>query len=228
MQEIDRIYLRRPYYGSPRITGELRSLGYLVNRKRVMRLMRLMGIQGVTPGPHTSKRHPSHVVYPYLLKGLQITVPDQVWCADITYIPMQRGFLYLVAIMDWYSRYVLEWELSNSLESSFCIEALKRILEKRIPDIFNTDQGSQFTSRDFTGQLLDRDIRISMDGRGRAVDNIFIERLWWSVKYEEVYLRDYENALAAHRSLAKYFTFYNTERRHQSLGGLTPEEMHRN
>lgn len=227
MKKIDKIYINKPFYGSPRITKELIKKGCRVNHKRVERLMQVMGIQGVTPGPHTSKPHPEHPVYPYLLRNRRIDGPDQVWCADITYIPMLQGVLYLMAIMDWYSRYVLEWQLSNSLESCFCVEALKRILGKRIPDIFNTDQGSQFTSRDFTGQLLDRDIRISMDGRGRAVDNIFIERLWWSVKYEEVYLRDYETAVEAHRSLARYFTFYNTERSHQSLGDLTPKEMYR-
>ena len=226
MRIIDRLYLKRPYYGSRRMTQWLWELGHLVNRKRTMRLMQIMGIQGVTPGPHTSKPHPGHPVYPYLLKGLQINAPDQVWCADITYIPMLRGFLYLVAIMDWYSRYVLEWELSNSLAGSFCLEALDRALGRGCPGIFNNDQGSQFTSGDFTGRLQAAEVRISMDGRGRAMDNIFIERLWWSVKYEEVYLRDYSDTLEAYRGLGQYFTFYNTERPHQGLGNRTPAEVY--
>ena len=192
------------------MTNHLRKMGYVVNRKRIARLMQLMGIQGVTPGPHTSKPHPGHPVYPYLLRNYRVKKPDQVWCADITYIPMNLGYLYLVAIMDWYSRYVLEWELSNSLESSFCVEALERALGLKSPDIFNTDQGSQFTSPSFTGTLEQAKIRISMDGRGRALDNIFIERLWWSVKYEEVYLRDYSSGLEARKYLSEYFAFYNT------------------
>ncbi len=227
MKVIDKEYLRRPYYGAPRMTDRLERLGYRVNHKRIARLMQLMGIQGVTPGPHTSKPHPNHPIYPYLLRNLSIKEPDQVWCADITYIPMARGTLYLMAIMDWYSRYVLEWELSNSLGSDFCLAALQRILSRRCPGIFNTDQGSQFTSKDFTGQLSAAAVRISMDGRGRALDNIFIERLWWSVKYEEVYLKDYGDALEAHHSLKQYFTFYNTERRHTGLGKRTPEEIYR-
>lgn len=228
MREIDRIYIQHPFYGSPRILDKLvEQEGYAINHKRVERLMQVMGIQAVTPGPHTSRAHPSHPVYPYLLRGIQITEPDQVWCADITYIPMDPGYMYLVAIMDWYSRYVLEWELSNSLESSFCVEALKRALEQSNPGIFNTDQGSQFTSPAFTNSLKDAHIRISMDGRGRAMDNIFIERLWWSVKYEEVYLREYSNGLEAQKYLSDYFHFYNTERPHQSLGNRTPKEMYR-
>lgn len=226
MKVIDQEYMRRPYYGAPRMTKRLRKIGYKVNPKRIARLMQLMGIQGVTPGPHTSKPHPHHPIYPYLLRNYTVTKPDQVWCADITYIPMHLGYLYLVAIMDWYSRYVLEWELSNSLESSFCIEALDRTLRNKRPEIFNTDQGSQFTCPDFTGTLQDAEVRISMDGRGRALDNVFIERLWWSVKYEEVYLRDYDDAQEARRYLADYFAFYNTERSHQSLGDRTPEEIY--
>jgi len=226
MRRIDELYLQRPFFGYRRITGWLRDLKWAVNEKRVLRLMRLMGLQAVLPGPHTSRRHPQHPVYPYLLRDLTIRAPDEVWCADITYLPMKRGFLYLVAIMDWFSRYVLAWELSNSLETSFCVEALERALDRGPPEIFNTDQGSQFTSEDFTGRLQKADIRISMDGRGRVTDNIFIERLWRSVKYEDVYLRDYADGTEARQGLERYFRFYNTERRHQSLGNRTPIEVH--
>ena len=227
MKEIDKIYMKRPYYGYPRITDALVKQGYLVNHKRIARLMQVMGIQGVTPGPHTSKPHPRHPIYPYLLRHLAVKEPDQVWCADITYIPMHLGYLYLVAIMDWYSRYVLAWELSNSLESSFCVEALQRTLAKKTPGIFNTDQGSQFTCPDFTGTLQQAQVRISMDGRGRAMDNIFIERLWWSVKYEEVYTRDYRDATEARKYLGDYFMLYNTDRPHSALNKRTPEEVYR-
>jgi putative transposase len=227
MKEIDKLYMKHPFKGSPRITKALRKQeGEAINHKRVERLMQVMGLQAVTPGPHTSKPHPNHSVYPYLLRGVQVTEPDQVWCADITYIPMDPGYMYLVAIMDWYSRYVLEWELSNSLENSFCIQALQRALKQKSPDIFNTDQGSQFTSPSFTGTLEKAEIRISMDGRGRALDNVFIERLWWSLKYEEVYLRDYSNGLAARKYLSEYFTYYNTEREHDSLNDCTPKEIY--
>ena len=226
MRKIDELYLQRPFFGYPRMTGWLRDLGWNVNPKRVARLMRLMGLQAVMPGPHTSRRHPEHRVYPYLLRGLTITAPDQVWCADITYVPMKQGFLYLVAIMDWFSRYVLAWELSNSLETTFWLEALERALERGPPGIFNTDQGSQFTSEDFTGRLERSGVRISMDGRGRATDNIFIERLWRSVKYEEIYLRDYADGTETRRGLNRYFRFYNTQRRHQGLGNRTPAHVH--
>lgn len=226
MRRIDELYLQRPFFGYRRITGWLRDLKWAVNEKRVLRLMRRMGLQAVLPGPHTSRRHPQHPVYPYLLRDLTIRAPDEVWCADITYVPMKRGFLYLVAIMDWFSRYVLAWELSNSLETSFCAEALERALDRGPPGIFNTDQGSQFTSEDFTGRLQRAKIRISMDGRGRATDNIFIERLWRSVKYEDIYLRDYADGTEARRGLEQYFRFYNTERRHQALGNRTPIEVH--
>jgi len=202
------------------------ELGYQVNHKRVERLMRLMGLQAIVPGPHTSRPHPEHLVYPYLLRGLTISTPNQVWCADITYVPMWRGYLYLVALMDWFSRYVLAWELSNSLEALFCLEALDRALESAQPGIFNSDQGTQFTSEEFTGRLLSAGVRISMDGRGRVMDNIFIERLWRSVKYEEIYVRDYEDGTAARKRLAQYFRFYNTERPHQSLGNCTPAELY--
>jgi putative transposase len=226
MRKIDELYLELPFFGYRRITGWLRDLGWPVNEKRVLRLMRLMGLQAVLPGPHTSRRHPEHRIYPYLLRGLRIQAPNEVWCADITYVPMQRGFLYLVAIMDWFSRYVLAWELSNSLETAFCLAALERALERGVPGIFNTDQGTQFTCEDFTGRLERAEVRISMDGRGRVTDNIFIERLWRSVKYEDLYLRDYTDGTAVRRGLERYFRFYNTARRHQALDNRTPIEVH--
>jgi len=226
MRQIDELYLKRPFFGSPRMTGWLRDLNWVVNEKRVARLMRLMGLQAVLPGPHTSRTHPEHRIYPYLLRGLEIRAPNEVWCADITYIPMRLGYLYLVAIMDWFSRYVLAWELSNSLETVFCIGALNQALMKAAPGIFNTDQGSQFTSEEFTGRLQGAGVQISMDGRGRAVDNIFIERLWWSLKYEDVYVRDYMDGAAARTGLDRYFRFYNTERRHQALDGQRPEDVY--
>ena len=226
MRRIDELYLRRPFYGSPRMTDWLRDLGWAVNEKRVARLMRLMGLQAALPGPHTSRPHPEHRVYPYLLRGVEVRAPDEVWCSDITYIPMRRGFVYLVAVMDWFSRYVLAWELSNTLETAFCLAALERALKGSVPDIFNTDQGAQFTSADFTGRLEQAGIRVSMDGRGRATDNIFVERLWWSVKYEEVYLHDYADGTAARAGLGRYFRLYNTRRRHQALGRRTPAEVY--
>ena len=190
--------------------------------------MQLMGLQATLPGPHTSRRCPQHKVYPYLLKGLTIDHPNQVWASDITYIPMAKGFMYLVAIMDWYSRYVLAWEISNSLETGFCLDALTRSLsEANPPDIFNTDQGTQFTSEEFTGLLTAGGIRISMAGRGRCFDNIFVERLWRTVKYEDIYLRDYANGLALHHGMERYFTFYNRERRHQALGKRTPMDVYK-
>jgi putative transposase len=227
MRQIDELYLKRPFYGSPRMTLWLRKLGWHVNAKRVARLMRLMGLQAVLPGPHTSRRHPEHRIYPYLLRDLTIQAPDEAWCADITYLPMRRGFMYLVAVMDWFSRYVLAWEVSNSLEVEFCLEALDRSMRDGVPGIFNTDQGSQFTGEEFTGRLQSRGVRISMDSRGRVSDNIFIERLWRSVKYEEVYLNDYLDGVHARGSLGQYFRFYNTERPHQSLENRTPEEVYR-
>lgn len=226
MRVIDELYLRRPFYGSPRMTEWLWELGHGVNHKRVERLMRLMGLQAVLPGPHTSRPHPEHRVYPYLLQGLEIGSPNKVWCADITYIPLQRGFMYLVAIMDWFSRYVLAWELSNTLEAWFCIEALEGALRLSRPGIFNTDQGAQFTSAEFTECLERAGVRISMDGRGRAMDNVFIERLWWSVKYEDIYLRDYADGQQLRDGLRRYFRFYNTERPHQGLEHRTPEKVH--
>jgi putative transposase len=226
MRKIDELYLKRPFFGSPRMTGWLRELGWAVNEKRVARLMRLMGLQALLPGPHTSKPAPEHKVYPYLLRGLRIESVDQVWCADITYVPMRQGYLYLVAVMDWYSRYVLSWELSNSLEAGFCVTALEEALARSTPGIFNTDQGRQFTSEEFTGRLQAAGVQISMDGRGRVMDNLFVERLWRTVKYEEVYLWDYLDAIAARRGLERYFRFYNTQRRHQRLGRKTPAEVY--
>jgi len=228
MRRIDELYLKRPFYGSPRMTDWLRTLGWRVNEKRVARLMRLMGLQAVVPGPHTSQPHPQHQVYPYLLRGLPIRAPDEVWCADITYVPMRRGYLYLVAVMDWFSRYVLAWELSNSLEAAFCVQALDRALGHATPGIFNTDQGAQFTSEEFIGRLERAGARISMDGRGRVMDNLFVERLWRTVKYEDIYLRDYADGIATRVGLDRYFRFYNTDRPHQSLGKRTPAQVYFN
>jgi len=226
MRLIDEQYTKTPFYGVPRMTVWLNRNGYHVNHKRVGRLMRLMGLQAVYPGRKTSISSKEHKIYPYLLRDLQINRPDQVWCTDITYIRMYRGFIYLVAIMDWFSRYILAWEVSITMETDFCLKALNRAMHFSIPEIFNSDQGSQFTSSDFTGCLEGAGVRISMDGRGRVFDNIFIERLWRTVKYEEVYLHDYEDVLAAKRGLSQYFDFYNTERFHSSLGNQTPEEVY--
>ena len=226
MRLIDELFLKRPFYGVPRMTDWLRTLGHGVNHKRVARLMRLMNLQAVVPGPHTSQPHPTHAVYPYLLRDLVVDRPNYVWCADITYVPLRRGFLYLVAVLDWYSRYVLAWALSNTLEARFCLEAVDQALASGQPQIFNTDQGAQFTGAAFTERLAEAKIRISMDGRGRALDNVFVERLWRSVKYEEVYLHDYADGAEAWQGLNRYFAFYNTARRHQSLGRQTPAEVH--
>lgn len=228
MRLIDEEYLRHPFYGVPRITHWLNSQGLSVNHKRVARLMRLMGLQATVPGPHTSRPHPEHTIYPYLLRDLAITEPDAVWCADITYIPMSRGFMYLVAVMDWYSRYVLAWELSNTMETGFCVDVLERALGKARPAIFNTDQGSQFTSESFTGTLLNSDVLISMDGRGRALDNVFIERLWRSVKYEEIYLHAYADGHVLHAALTRYFEFYNHDRPHEGMEMRTPANVYCN
>jgi putative transposase len=225
MKLIDQQYLERPFYGSRRMTAWLRNQGYRVNRKRVRRLMGIMGLRTIYRRPRTSQPAPGHQVYPYLLRGVMITQPNQVWSADITYIPMARGFLYLVAIMDWYSRYVLAWRLSNTLESSFCAEALVEALGKGVPEIFNTDQGAQFTSQTFTGLLEQHRVRVSMDGKGRYTDNLFIERLWRSLKYEEVYLKAYAGGKEARAGIGEYFDFYNLERPHQALGYQTPAEV---
>jgi len=225
MKLIDRQYLATPFYGARKIAARLKSQDYTVNRKRVRRLMRLMELKAIYRRPKTSKPGPGHKVYPYLLGGLRITRPNQVWAADITYIPMARGFLYLVAIIDWYSRYVLSWRLSNTLNAGFCVEALEEALKKGRPDIFNTDQGAQFTSEAFTGLLEQHGVRVSMDGKGSYNDNLFIERLWRSVKYEEVYLKAYQDGREARIGLGNYFRFYNTERPHQALGYRTPAEV---
>jgi putative transposase len=227
MKLIDRQYLATPFYGARKIAVELkRQKGFAVNRKRVRRLMQRMGIRAVYRRPRTTKPALGHKIYPYLLRDLKITRPNQVWAADITYIPMARGFMYLVTIIDWYSRYVISWRLSNTLDTDFCIAALEEALSKGTPEIFNTDQGSQFTSEVFTGLLKEHGVRISMDGKGSYNDNLFIERLWRTVKYEEVYLKAYEDGREARISLGEYFYFYNTTRPHQSLGYLTPAEVY--
>jgi len=190
-----------------------------------LRLMRLMGIQAITPGPHTSKPSPENTIYPYLLRDIAINRVNQVWSTDITYVPMRSGFMYLTAVIDWHSRYVLSWDLSNSMESGFCVTALTRSLTRGTPEIFNTDQGSQFTSSSFTSVLLDREIAISMDGRGRALDNVFVERLWWTVKYEEIYPKGYGDGIELYQGLDRYFQYYNEERKHSSLGRRTPAEV---
>ena len=225
MALIDQRYLKTPFYGSRRMTAWLRNHGHQVNRKRVRRLMQLIGLEAIYRRPNTSKPNPGHKVYPYLLRGLEINRVNQVWATDITYTPMSRGFLYLVAIMDWHSRYVLSWRLTNTLEAGFCAEALTEALDRGRPDVFNTDQGSQFTSQEFTQVLQDRGVKISMDGKGRYADNIFVERLWRTVKYEEVYLKAYASAGEARRELGAYFRFYNDQRPHQALGYRTPGEV---
>lgn len=226
MRLIDEEYMRHPFMGSRRMRNHLRGLGYQVNRKRVQRLMRQMGIEAIYPKPYLSRPDNNARKYPYLLRGIEINRPDQVWCTDITYIRLARGFVYLVVIMDWYSRYVISWELSNTLDSNFCVSALERALVQGCPGIFNSDQGVQFTSEDFTDALLSRDIQISMDGRGRAMDNIFVERLWRTVKYEDIYLHDYHTMQESYEGIKKYFEFYNNERQHQSLGYKTPKEVY--
>ena len=226
MRLIDETYTRWPFYGVPRMTAWLVREGYPINPKRVRRLMRLMGLEAIYPKPRLSTSLKAHKRYPYLLKDVVVDRPDQVWSADITYLRLREGFLYLVAILDWYSRYVVSWELSESLEGAFCVWALEEALRASWPEIFNTDQGVQFTSSEFTGVLEHCEITMSMDGRGRVFDNIFSERLWRTVKYEEVYLRDYADGVDARQSLGRYFRFYNTERRHQSLGNRTPAEVY--
>ena len=225
MRELDRQYLETPFYGSRRMKACLERRGKPVSRKRVQRLMRVMGLRAIYRRPRTSQPAPEQRVYPYLLRDARVTRSNQVWAADITYLPMARGFLYLVAIMDWHSRYVVAWRLSNTLEAGFCAEALGDALNQATPDVFNTDQGSQFTSRQFTQVLEGRGVKISMDGKGRYADNIFVERLWRTVKYEEVYLKAYGNATEARRELGEYFQFYNNRRPHQSLGYRTPAEV---
>ena len=222
MSLIDKQFLDTPFYGVKRMTYHLRNLGYVINEKRVRRLMRLMNLQAIYPKPRTSLGNSKHEKYPYLLRNVPITYNNQVWSTDITYIGMERGFMYLVAVIDWHSRYVLSWEISNHMEVGFCMETLKSALKQGKPDIFNTDQGSQFTARTFTQILKDHQIKISMDGKGRAIDNVFIERLWRSVKYEHIFLYQYKNGLELWQGLNQYFNFYNHQRPHQSLKGKTP------
>lgn len=222
MRRIDQEYTAHPFYGYRKMVHVLGEEGHRVNKKRVQRLMQVMGLSAIVPGPHTSRPAPEHTVYPYRLRGVRIETVDHVWSCDITYLPMPRGFLYLFAVIDWYSRFVVAWELSNSLDIAFCLEGLDRALSTGKPSIFNTDQGAQFTSLDFTGRLLSRGITISMDGRGRALDNVFVERLWRTVKYEDVYPKGYETPKEAFAGLRDYFQFYNWERPHQALDYRTP------
>jgi len=236
---IDQQYMKTPFYGSRRMATTLKQMGYCVNRKRIQRLMRQMGIQAIYPKPlqrlmrqmgiqaiypkpRLSLNEKEHRIYPYLLRDICVDRVDHVWCADITYIALRQGFMYLVAILDWYSRYVLSWQLSNTLDTAFCLEALDEALRISVPEIFNTDQGSQFTSVAFTGRLKEADVKISMDGRGRVFDNIFIERLWRSLKYEDIYIRDYQTVLELSAGLDRYFRFYNHQRPHQALEDKTP------
>ena len=226
MRLIDEEYTRAPFYGYRKMTARLKRHGHAVNRKRVARLMRVMGLLAIYPSPRTSVTHPQHKKYPYLLRGLSITRPNQVWSADITYVPMPTGFMYLVAVIDWFSRFVLTWQLSNTLDGLFCRDALHGALAQGKPDIFNTDQGAQFTANEFTGTLEDAQVQISMDGRGRALDNVFIERLWRSVKYEDIYVKEYPTVPALEHGLRNYFQIYNYERPHQSLDYRTPAYVH--
>lgn len=226
MRLIDEQYTKTPFYGWPRMTAILRRQGHRVNHKRIRRLMQLMGLQAIYPRPKTSSPGKKHKVFPYLLRGFKITRPIQVWSTDITYVPMQRGFMYLVAVIDWFSRYVLAWQLSNTLDGQFCLVALHQALEQGRPDILNSDQGTQFTAQAFTDTVQAAGVRVSMDGRGRALDNIFVERLWRTVKYENIYLMDYCSVPELEVGLRNYFRFYNDERLHQSLGYCTPVEVH--
>ena len=228
MRKLDELHLKRPFKGSRRLRDDLwDNYALQVNRKRVQRLMRLMGIRALHPGAKTTRPNPKHKVYPYLLRELEINRVNQVWCTDLTYIPMRKGFLYLVAIMDWHSRKVLSWRLSNSLDAAPCVEALEEALANYgTPEIFNSDQGCQFTSEDFTDVLKDNGIKISMDGKGRWMDNVFIERLWRSLKYEEVYLKAYDSVAQAKQGIGDWLMFYNEERRHASLSRMTPDQVY--
>ena len=228
MRRINELFLKHPFYGARQMVRHLRLEGVRISRRRASRLMRLMGLQAIYRAPRTSDPHPEQRVYPYLLKGMSINRSNQVWCADITYIPVRRGFLYLVAIMDWASRHVLAWRFSNTLEAGFCVEALDEALTRHgQPEVFNTDQGSQFTGFAFSGRLQAAGVRISMDGRGRCLDNIFIERLWRSLKYEAVYLHEFTDGFEARRLIDEWIGFYNTERPHSALDGKTPAEAYR-
>lgn len=223
---IDKIHTAHPEYGRPRITFALRQEGYVVNEKRVGRLMRLMNIQSVLPKPNLSKRRKDHEVYPYLLRDKVVVRPQEVWATDITYIPMAKGFMYLTVVMDWYSRYILSWELSNCMDTDFCIRVFELALKWGVPAIFNSDQGSQYTSAAFTNRLLAEGISISMDGKGRAIDNVFVERLWRTIKYEYVYLHSFDHGHALHAGLKDYIEYYNNKRPHSSLGMKTPSEVY--
>jgi putative transposase len=227
MRLLDEEYTAHPFLGSRRLTVWLNNQGEKVNRKRVQRLLRLMGLEAIYPKPRLSVAGKGHKVYPYLLRGVEVTRPDQVWSTDITYIPMAKGFMYLTAIIDWYSRYVVAWRLSNTLDGSFCLEMLEEALGRGQPEVFNTDQGVQFTALAFTGRLEKAGVAVSMDGKGRCLDNIFVERLWRSVKYEEVYVRCYETVPELERGLGRYFGYYNDERPHQSLAYQTPAGIYR-
>jgi len=227
MRLLDEEYTRHPFYGSRKLTRWLQEQGEQVNRKRVQRLMRVMGLEAIYPKPRLSQGGTGHRVFPYLLRGVTVARPDQVWSADITYVPLATGFMYLAAILDWYSRYVLAWRLSNTLDGAFCLEMLDEALRQGRPEIFNTDQGVQFTAAAFTGRLEAAGVRVSMDGRGRCLDNVFVERLWRTVKYEDIYLYGYERVLELQRGLQRYFPFYNGERLHQSLGYRTPAAVYR-
>lgn len=226
MRKIDEQYLRTPFFGSRRMTAVLERAGEAVNRKRIQRLMRLMGLEGLCPRPKTTIGAAGTPAYPYLLRDRELTHIDEVWSSDITYVPMRRGFMYLTAVIDWYSRYVLSWRLSNTLDGGFCLEALDEALQRGRPEIFNTDCGSQFTSREYTGRLEEAGIAVSRDGRGRALDNVFVERLWRSVKYEDIYIKDYDQVSELELGLAAYFQFYDEDRPHQSLGYRTPGEVY--
>ena len=226
MRLLDKQYTQTPFYGYRKMTACLQQAGYQVNRKRIYRLLHMMGLQAIYPQPQTTVTAKQHKIYPYLLRNLPIVRPNQVWSADITYIPLAQGFMYLVAIIDWFSRYVISWQLSNTLDGWFCVLALQQALHDAQPVIFNTDQGVQFTAHDFTTSLTQAGIQISMDGRGRALDNIFIERLWRSLKYEDIYLKEYKTVLDLEAGLQNYFLFYNTQRPHQHLGYRVPADVH--
>jgi putative transposase len=229
MRRIDEVYLSHPEFGARQLARWFRRQGYDVNRKRMQRLMRLMGLEAIYQKPNLSRRHPDHRVYPYLLRNLTVARPNQVWAMDITYVPIEGGFLYLCAVIDWYSRAVLAWDLSNTLDARFCVEAVQRAIEQHgAPEIFNTDQGCQFTSAEFTQPLLDLGVKLSMDGKGRALDNVFVERLWRTVKWDEVYRKSYRSQIDAHANLDRFFHFYNEDRPHSAFDGdVTPLEVYR-
>jgi putative transposase len=226
MNLIDHEYLRHPFYGSPKLTESVREAGWIVNHKRIERLMQLMGIQAIMPKRNLSKKAQENRVFPYLLRGLAITRPNQVWSTDVTYVPMEHGFMYLTAVIDWFSRYVLAWDISNTFDAAFCVAVVRRAFEILVPEIFNTDQGAQYTSDEFTGFITSTDAKFSMDGRGRALDNVFIERLWRSVKYEEIYLHSNRDGYELRDRLDQYFRFFNNERFHAALGYQTPAAVY--